>query len=70
MRKRDAKVEDHDLIKHFSILNDQIYHNDTRRNITKQQYVYIDGYSYNVRKIAFFLIHERWPAHNFLLPWE
>ena len=78
MRKRDAKVEsttvgkieDHDLIKHFSILNNRVYRLDTMTDITDQKYIHVDGYSYNVRKIAFYLIHGRWPARGFLLPWE
>ena len=70
LKRNFTRIEDDDLHKHFSIINERIYHNDTRKDVTQQSYVTIHGHRYNTRKVAFFLIHERWPSAAFLLPWE
>lgn len=63
-------IREDDLHKHIFVLNDRIYHTDTRADITDRKYLQINGQQINVRKAAFYLINGRWPARGFLLPWE
>lgn len=56
--------------KHIAIINNRIVRIDTMKDITKQKTICIEGYEYNLRRVAFFMINNRMPSHNFLLPWE
>lgn len=63
-------IRDEELGSVIFIMDNRIYSVDTRKDITDQTYVALNGVRYNVRKVAFYLIHKRWPASGFLLPWE
>lgn len=63
-------IREDDLHKHIFVLNDRIYRIDTMKDITDQKFIQIYGQRINVRKAAFYLLNKRWPAPNFLLPWE
>lgn len=64
------RIEDGSWLKHIAIVDNRIYRVDTMTDVTDQKTIQIDNFRYNVRKVAFFVIHGRWPARNFLLPWE
>lgn len=64
------KVCEEDLHKHIVILHNRIYHIKTHKDITDQKFIQIYGQRISVRKAAFYLLNGRWPAPNFLLPWE
>lgn len=64
------KVCEEDLHKHIAVMNNRIYRIDTMKDITDQKFIQINSQRISVRKAAFYLINERWPARGFLLPWE
>jgi hypothetical protein len=70
LRHQAERIKNTEWRKHLAITNNRIYRLDTMTDVTGQKTIQIDGYEYNLRKIAFFVIHGRWPARNFLLPWE
>ena len=59
-----------DWLKHIAIVDSRIYRIKGMRDITDNLEMQVDTYRYNVRKVAFFVLHNRWPAKGFLLPWE
>lgn len=70
MKPSFTKIHEEDLTKHIFILDNRIYHVDTRKDITDQKYLQINGQAVNIRKAAFYILNARWPARGFLLPWE
>lgn len=67
---KKERIKDSDLSKHLAIMNNRIYRIDTMADVTDQQYVMFDGYAYDTRRAAFYILNARWPARGFLLPWE
>lgn len=63
-------IEGAELHKHIAVMNNRIYQIDTMKDITDQKFIQIYGQRISVRKAAFYLLNGRWPAPNFLLPWE
>lgn len=64
------RIADKDWMKHIAITNNRIYRLDNMSDITEQKTLTIEGYAYNLRRIAFYVIHKRWPKRGFKLPWE
>ena len=69
-RVETSRVKDDEWLKHVAVFDSKIYRLDTMTEITNQKTITIDGYSYSLRRIAFYVIHRRWPSRNFILPWE
>lgn len=64
------RIKDCEWPKHIAVINNRVYRLDKMIDITDQKHLYIEGYEYNLRRVAFFIIHGRWPARQFSLPWE
>ena len=69
-RVETKRIEDHEWLKHIAVFDSKIYRLDTMSDITHRKRIMIEGYEYNIRKVAFYIIHGRWPSRNFILPWE
>lgn len=69
-RSEASQIQGKDWLKHIAVINNRIIHLDRMLDITEQKTITIDGYSYNLRRIAFYVIHKRWPMRGFKLPWE
>lgn len=69
-RVETNRVDGKDWLKHIAIINNRIIHLDRMLDITDQKTLMIEGYNYNPRRIAFYILHRRWPSRGFKLPWE
>lgn len=59
-------------LRKFAISGNRIYalRFNGLKDVTHMNSFVLDGYRYNPRRIAYFLINGQWPGKSFTLPWE